>query len=199
MSVESIAPDTATSAASFEAVLNPVIPRAFAAALSLTGNATEAEDLVQEAALSAWKAFHSFTPGTNFRAWFLRILTNQFYMQYRQERRRRETVSIDAAPDLFLYGKTAELGWHEGGGNPAQTFADRIDGEHVVTAIQKLPADFRVVASLYFVEDLSYREIADFVGCPVGTVRSRLHRARKMLQVMLWEVARDNGLVAAVN
>jgi RNA polymerase sigma-70 factor (ECF subfamily) len=178
----------------FESLLATVLPRAYAAARHLAGDPADAEDLVQEAALLAWKGFGSFTAGTNFRAWFLRILTNAFYMKYRRERRER-TVSLDGAPELFLYTKTAEAGLHEGCDNPAQAFLSRLETEEVARAIQALPAEYRAAATLYFVEDLSYQDIADILGCPVGTVRSRLHRARKMLQVALWHVAKDHGIV----
>lgn len=178
----------------FEAQLEAVLPRAYAAARHLTGDPADAEDLVQEAALLAWKGFATFTVGTNFKAWFLRILTNAFYMKYRRDRRAR-MVPLDGAPDLYLYGKTAEVGFHAANENPAHAFLSRLEAEQVSEAIHALPAEYRAAAALYFIDDLSYQEIASILECPVGTVRSRLHRARKMLQVALWEIARDNGVV----
>ena len=181
----------------FESLLAPVVERAYGTALRLTGEAADAEDLVQEAALRAFQAFHQYRPGTNFRAWFFRILLNCFYAS---RRRRRPETSLDAlqeAPPLYLYSRTAEAGLHAPGRDPAREVLDRIAGEDAARAVAALPEEFRVVATLYFMDDFSYQEIASVLDVPVGTVRSRLHRGRKLLQKALWEVAIDAGLVAA--
>lgn len=188
-------PRTTDPTATFEQLLGPVLAPAYATARHLTRDPSDAEDLVQEAALNACRGFHTFQRGTNFKAWFLRVLTTTFYMRYRKERRTAGTLSLDAAPDLFLYKKTSAAGMHEGDANPAGTFLGRLEAEQIRAAIGSLPVDFRVVAGLYFVDDLSYEDIAGVLGCPVGTVRSRLHRSRKMLQVALWRLAEDHGLV----
>lgn len=177
-------------------LLDPVLPRAYAAARHLTRDRNEAEDLVQEAALHAWKGFDGFEPATNFRAWFLKILSNAFYDSYRRRRRTPDTVSIHGEPDYFLYQKLAASGAGRGRQNPAKAFLRRLDAGHIAAALQALPDEFRAAAVLYFVEDLSYQEIAEALACPVGTVRSRLHRGRKRLQVALWQVAVDHGLVS---
>ncbi|MDP2480484.1 MAG: sigma-70 family RNA polymerase sigma factor [Candidatus Palauibacterales bacterium] len=181
----------------FMRLLDPVLPRAYAAARHLTRDAGEAEDLVQEAALNAWKGFAGFEPATNFRAWFLRILTNTFYDAYRRRRRAPDSVSIDGEPDHFLYHKITASGAAWGREDPAEGFLSRLDAQHIAAALYALPEEFRAAAVLYFVEDLSYQEIAEALGCPVGTVRSRLHRGRKRLQVALWRVAEDHGLVGS--
>lgn len=179
----------------FEALLVPILPRAYAAARYLTRGTADAEDLVQEAALLAWRGFDGFREGTNFRAWFLRILTNTHYSRLRRQRRAAPTASLDDVPDLYLYRRTREAGWHDDDGDPARTFLGKLDTERVERAIEALPDEYRAVAALYFVDDLSYKEIAEAVARPVGTVRSRLHRGRKLLQSALWEVALEHGIV----
>jgi RNA polymerase sigma-70 factor (ECF subfamily) len=188
----------AAAPADFESLLAPVVDRAYATALRLAGNRDDAQDLVQEAALLAFRGFHTFTPGTNFRAWFLRILVNCFYAS---RRRRRPEVSMDGmeeeAPLIHLYVQTYHAGMHGAGRDPAREVLDRIEGQDVARAVDSLPEEFRVACTLYFIEDLSYQEIAEVSGVPVGTVRSRLHRGRKLLQKRLWQAALDAGLAAA--
>ena len=181
----------------FESLLAPVVERAYGTALRLTGQAADAEDLVQETALRAFQAFHQYRPGTNFRAWFFRILLNCFYASRRKKRPETSLDALEEAPPLYLYSRTAEAGLHAPGRDPAREVLDRIAGEDAARAVAALPEEFRVVATLYFMDDFSYQEIADVLDVPVGTVRSRLHRGRKLLQKALWEVATDAGLVAA--
>lgn len=181
----------------FESLLAPVVERAYGTALRLTGQAADAEDLVQEAALRAFQAFHQYRPGTSFRAWFFRILLNCFYASRRKKRPETSLDALEEAPPLYLYSRTAEAGLHAPGRDPAREVLDRIAGEDAPRAVAALPEEFRVVATLYFMDDFSYQEIANVLDVPVGTVRSRLHRGRKLLQKALWEVATDAGLVAA--
>ena len=182
--------------ATFEQLLIPLLQPAYGMAMTLTGDRADAEDLVQEAALSALRGFKGFEPGTNFKAWFYRILTNCFYMKHRQRKRRPQTVELDDLPDLYMYARTIEIGLHRQAPNPAAVVMERISVEHIQTAINALPEEYRAVAGLYFNEDFTYEEIAEVLGCPVGTVRSRLHRGRRMLQKTLWQIARDDGIVA---
>jgi RNA polymerase sigma-70 factor (ECF subfamily) len=182
--------------AEFESLLVPILPRAYSAARYMTGDPMEAEDLVQEAALLAWRGFERFEPGTNFRAWFLTILTNLNYSRVRRASRRPQQVTLDALPDLYLYRKLGADTPSADDAGPAQALLRDLDVTEVRRAIEDLPDEFRTVAALYFAEDLSYRQIAEVVGCPVGTVRSRLHRGRKMLQVSLWRLAEEHGLVS---
>lgn len=181
-------------AATFESLFKETLPRAYGAALHMTRNPADAEDVVQEAALQAFRAFHTFQPGTNFKAWFLRILTNVVRARYRKAKRSLATMSLDATPERCLYSRTLQAGLHRDD-SPAQRFMSRVDLEHVQAAIEALPAAYRSVVTLYFVDDLSYEDIANIVECPVGTVRSRLHRGRKLLQDALWQIAKDHGLV----
>ena len=180
---------------SFEQMFQPIAGMAYGTAVRLTRNRTEAEDLVQDAALLAFRAFDSFQPGTNFKAWFFRILTNAFYSRHRKEKHERNNVSTEDLPPLYLYSKTADLGMHTQEPDPATALMDLIDTDAVATALESLPTEYRVVSTLYFIDDLSYQQIANVVGCPVGTVRSRLHRGRRMLQKSLWEIAEERGIV----
>jgi RNA polymerase sigma-70 factor, ECF subfamily len=184
-----------SSPPSFESLLGEILPRAYSMACSLTGNRADAEDLLQDAALRAFRAFDSFAPGTNFKAWFFRILTNCHFERHRRSGSRPETVDLDDAPDLFLYQRTAEAGLHQGCDDPAALVMSKMTAEQVMGAIAALPEEFRVVATLCFADDMTYEEIAEVLGCPVGTVRSRLHRSRKMLQKCLWSIAEKSGIV----
>lgn len=190
------APESARNAATFESLLQPVLPVAYGVAVRMARNPADAEDLVQEAALLAFRAFHTFELGTNFKAWYMRILTNCFFAKYRKAKRAPEMVDLDGAPPLHLLLQSAGAGVHAHTDDPAGALLERLDAEQVAAAIAALPDEYRVVCALYFVDDLPYQEIADIVGVPLGTVRSRLHRGRRMLQKALWHLAESHGIVA---
>lgn len=191
--------ETATDRHSaFEALLRPLLDPAYALAFSMSRNAADAEDLVQEAALRAFRAFDTFQRGTNFRAWFYRILTNCSYMRHRTAQRRPSTVGLDDAGDIYLYRQTRAAQLYDHANDPASALISRMSVERVSEAISMLPDEYRTVASLYFLEDYSYQEIADLLDCPMGTVRSRLHRGRRMLQKALWSIAEEEGIVHAI-
>lgn len=192
---ETASPSPASSRALFESLFAKVLRPAFGTALRLTRNQADAEDLVQEAALLAYRGFGSFEPGTNFRAWYFKILMNCFYSRYRRRKCAPETVDWDDTPDVYLYARSHEEGFPTSGPDPAAELIERLGTERVAAAIEMLPDEYRSVATLYFMEDFSYQEIAGVLGCPVGTVRSRLHRGRKMLQKALWKVAEEAGIV----
>jgi RNA polymerase sigma-70 factor (ECF subfamily) len=179
----------------FQPLLVAVLPAAYGYALRLTRNRADAEDLVQDAALRAFKAIDSFDVGTNFKAWIFRILTRCFWANHRRRQRRPNTVDFDDTPDLYLYARSAEHGLQWQGEDPARALIDRLGTERVADAIGQLPEDYGVVCTLYFMEDFAYHEIADVLEVPVGTVRSRLHRGRKMLQKALWYLAVESGIV----
>lgn len=181
--------------AEFEGLLAPILQMAYGTAVRLTRDRTEAEDLVQDAALLAYRAFGTFQLGTNFKAWFFRILTNAFYSRHRKEKHEKANFSTEDVPALYLYHKTAEAGLHGPEGDPASAIMDHLDTERVNEALDTLPEEYRAVATLYFIEDFSYQQIAQVLGCPVGTVRSRLHRGRRMLQKALWDIAVERGIV----
>jgi len=179
----------------FQALLVEVLPAAYGYALRLTRNRADAEDLVQDAALRAFRAIATFEAGTNFKAWTFRILTRCFWANHRRRQRRPNTVDFDDTPDLYLYARSAEHGLPWQGEDPARMLIDRLGTERVAAAIGELPEEYGVVCTLYFMEDFAYHEIADVLEIPVGTVRSRLHRGRKMLQKALWCVAEESGIV----
>jgi len=179
----------------FQALLVEVLPTAYGYALRLTRNRADAEDLVQDTALRAFRAMHQFENGTNFKAWIFRILTRCFWANHRRRQRRPNTVDFDDTPDLYLYARSAEHGLPWQGEDPARTLIDRLGTERVSEAIGQLPEEYGVVCTLYFMEAFAYHEIADVLEVPVGTVRSRLHRGRKMLQKALWCLAEESGIV----
>jgi len=188
----------------FTALLEPALSRAYTLALHLTRNPADAEDLVQDAALLAYRGFGTFERGTNFRAWFLRIVTNTFLSARRKKRPETDAVSLDDPPNAYLQRQALDRIADAGsladglsGGDVVRAVVEGLDAEQVSRAIGELPDEFRAVASLYFLDDLSYQQIADTLAIPVGTVRSRLHRGRALLQQRLWRMAEDYGLVSS--
>src|SRR4051794_40703612 len=179
----------------FEVLFAGAFTSAFGVAMRLTRNPSDAEDLVQEAAFLAYRGFDSFETGSNFRAWFLKIMTNCYFSKRRREKSRPVTSDLDDTPDLYLYARSGQAGFPTQGTDPASELLETLGTERIVAAIHRLPEEYRVVSTLYFMEDLSYEEIARILECPVGTVRSRLHRGRKMLQKALWQVAEEDGIV----
>ncbi len=180
----------------FEAHLAPILDAAYGTALHLARNSHDAEDLVQEAAFLASRAFHQFEEGTRFKAWYFRILTNLFYQKYRKKKREPDTVELEDVPGLYMYVQSHRTGLATHEPDPADFIMSKLSTEQIAAAIDGLPEDFRVVATLYFMEDFGYQEIADMLDCPLGTVRSRLHRGRRLLQKSLWSIAEEAGIVA---
>ena len=164
-----------------------------AAATAMTRNPHDAEDLVQETYTKAYASFQQFREGTNARAWLLRILTNTFINSYRRRQREPARVSTTGLEDWQF-----TQGWTGDGGAPrsAEDMAlDRLPDTEVFQAMRELPRDFRTAVYLADMEGFSYREVADIMACPVGTVMSRLHRARGQLRTMLREQAAERGIV----
>ena len=161
-------------------------------ALRLSRNPQDAEDLVQETYLNGFKALDRFEEGTNLRAWLFRILNNAFISQYRR-RRRRPSSSLDEVSDFYLYDHLVDGGVAPAQENPERDVLSRIGDEAVLRALEELPVEFRQVELLADVEGFSYREIADILGIPIGTVMSRLYRARRRLQQLLWREAEQYG------
>jgi RNA polymerase sigma-70 factor (ECF subfamily) len=181
-----------SSATTIDELLPPVLPAAYRAAYALTRNAADASDVVQEAALNACRAFHTFEPGTNFRAWFLRIVTNVFLLQCRKDRRSGHPLSLEAVNEQD--GGESRPWLQTGDGyDPLGNTITRVDTAAILAALEKLPLEYRSVAVLYFIEDMPYEEIARICDCPIGTVRSRLHRARRLLRAELMGLALERG------
>jgi RNA polymerase sigma-70 factor (ECF subfamily) len=187
-------PSETLDPATFERLLMDTLPRAYRAACAMTGDPVEAEDVVQDAALQAFKGRSSFRVGTNFRAWFMKVLLNAFLMRHRKERKQGVHVSFEDVPEAYLYSHLSEVGL-QADPNTTRTFFRGLDLAAITSALAELPLSYRAVASLYFVEDLSYTRIAEILECPVGTVRSRLHRARATLQRSLWQTAIELGVI----
>jgi len=184
--------DRAGLDARFEQEVMPQLPSLYSAALRLTRNPTDAEDLVQETFLRAYRGFHQFEPGTNLRAWLYRILMNTFINTYRKRQREPQTVSDDEVEDWYLYSKMVD-----GGVEPSAetTVIEALPDQDVQDALAELPETFRTAVMLADVDGFSYKEIAEIMGVPIGTVMSRLHRGRKALEKALWNKVRERGLV----
>ena len=178
--------------ARFERDVVPMLPNLYSAALRLTRNPADAEDLVQETYLRAFRGFGGFEEGTNLRAWMYRILTNTFINAYRKKQREPVTVQDDEIEDWFLYDRLGASGVEA---SAEAEVLDRLPDEDVQRALEALPEQFRMAVLLADVEGFSYKEIAEILDVPIGTVMSRLHRGRKGLQKALWETMRERGLV----
>jgi RNA polymerase sigma-70 factor (ECF subfamily) len=170
------------------------MPSLYSAALRLTRNPADAEDLVQETYLRAYRGFGGFTEGTNLRAWLYRILTNTYINSYRAAKRRPEIADVEDVEDLYLYHRLAPSGDGVGRSAEEEALASFTDDE-VKAAIESLPDVFRIAVLLADVEGFSYKEIAEITDVPIGTVMSRIHRGRRALQKALHGFAEARGLV----
>ncbi len=159
-------------------------------ALRMTKNPSDAEDLVQETLLKAYRSFDRFEQGTNAKAWLFKIMTNTFINNYRAKQKESTSVSFDDIDDSVMH--TQLPGLVAESSDPEKEFFNKIIDRDVVAAIEKLPEEFRMVVVLAFNEGFAYQEIADIMGIQVGTVKSRLHRGRKILQKLLWEYANNS-------
>jgi RNA polymerase sigma-70 factor, ECF subfamily len=188
--------------AHFTEVAMEHMPGLYSAALRMTRNPADAEDLVQETYLKAYRAFSSFQEGTNLRAWLYRILTNTYINSYRAAKRRPEVSDVEDVEDLYLYKRMSEPGGG-GAGQPGRSAEDealdRFTDDDVKTALEELPEAFRMAVLLADVEGFSYKEISEITDVPIGTVMSRIHRGRRALQKALHDVGAARGLVASAS
>jgi RNA polymerase sigma-70 factor (ECF subfamily) len=177
----------------FEQEVMPHVHTLFGAALRLTRSFCEAEDLVQETCLKAFRSFSQFEVGTNCKAWLFRILTNTFINKYRRKVKEKEILDNEFRN---VNGKEGDATEHFGKGHtPESDFADRFLSDEVLKALEKVPVDFRMVVVLSDIYGYSYKEIAKRVDIPIGTVMSRLFRGRRLLQEQLFDYAVREGVI----
>lgn len=184
----------AAEAPDFIEAVRPYADQLYPAALRMTRNSADAEDLVQETFTKAFANFHQFRAGTNLRAWLYRILTNTFINGYRKKQREPRQEITDEIKDWQL--AAADTHASTGSRSAEAEVLDRLPDSAVRTALARLPEEFRLVVYLVDVEGFSYKEVAERMDTPLGTVMSRLHRARRQLRVLLADYARERGLRA---
>lgn len=158
----------------------------------MTGNPADAEDLVQETYLRAFRSIQQFKPGTNLRAWLFKIQTNSFINEYRKRVRRPRNTSLDDVEEYYLYSHLVESGVQPSSSITEDQILAQIDDADVFRALDELQDNYRQVVLLADVEGFAYREIAEILDIPVGTVMSRLHRARKRLREQLISIREDS-------
>jgi RNA polymerase sigma-70 factor (ECF subfamily) len=191
---ESLPSLTADDRQRFQDEALPLLDSLYAGALRMTRNPADAEDLVQETMLRAYRSFNRFEPGTNLKAWLFRILTNAYINVYRKRQREPQKVSQDDVEEFDLY---RELKDHDPqfSATPESIVLDSLVDGDIIEAIDSLPEQFRLAVILSDIEGFTYAEMAEIMDVPMGTVMSRLHRGRKALQKRLWDLAVERGIV----
>jgi len=178
----------------FTAETEPFRRELLAHCYRMVGSAHDAEDLVQETYLRAYRSFNTFDEGTNLRAWLFRILTNTFINSYRAKQRRPVEDELGDIEDLYMYKRLGNL---DASRSAEDTLFEMFTDDEVKTALEELPETFRIPVLLADVEGFSYKEIAEMIDIPIGTVMSRLHRGRKAMHKKLYDFAEQRGLVEA--
>jgi RNA polymerase sigma-70 factor, ECF subfamily len=182
--------------ATFAEQAMPFMDSLYGAALRMTRNQSDAEDLVQETFLKAYRGFGGFQEGTNLKAWLYRILTNTYINIYRSKKRRPDETDLAEVEDLYLYRRLGGLEGATAGRSAEEELLEVFSEAEVKEAVEQLPENFRLAVLLADVEGFAYKEIAEILDIPIGTVMSRLHRGRKALQKQLYEFAVARGLTA---
>ncbi len=171
------------------------MPALYSAAMRMTRNPADAEDLVQETYLRAYRGFSGFREGTNLKAWLYRILTNTYINRYRAKQRRPDETHLDDIEDFYLYRRLGGLEGARATRSAEDELLEQFSEAEVKEAVEALPEQFRIAVLLADVEGFSYKEIAEILDVPIGTVMSRLHRGRKGLQKRLYEFATDRRMI----
>jgi RNA polymerase sigma-70 factor (ECF subfamily) len=182
--------------ATFAEQAMPFMDQLYSHAMRMTRNAADAEDLVQETYLKGYRGFGSFQQGTNLRAWLFRILTNSYINIYRKKQRRPDESDLGDVEDLYMYRRLGGAETSRLGRSAEDELLEHITDSEVKDAIEALPEQYRDTVLLADVEGFAYKEIAEILDIPIGTVMSRLHRGRKRLQDQLYEFGRRRGFVA---
>lgn len=170
-------------------------PQLFSTALRMTRNRADAEDLVQETFIKAWRSYGTFQEGTNLRAWLFRIMTNTFINKYNAQQRRPQETEMDEVEELFLFRRLGAFDQSKMAQSAEDQMLELFTDDEVKGALEELPEMFRLPVLLSDVDGFSYKEIAEMLDVPIGTVMSRLHRGRKMMQKLLYLYAKERGLV----
>jgi RNA polymerase sigma-70 factor (ECF subfamily) len=181
--------------ATFAEQAMPYMDSLYGAALRMTRNQSDAEDLVQETFLKAYRGFGGFTEGTNLKAWLYRILTNTYINIYRAKKRKPDETDLAEVEDLYLYRRLGGLEGATAGRSAEDELLELFTEAEVKDAVEALPENFRLAVLLADVEGFAYKEIAEILDIPIGTVMSRLHRGRKALQKALFDFAVERGLI----
>jgi RNA polymerase sigma-70 factor (ECF subfamily) len=181
--------------AGFQAQAMQYAPQLYSAALRMTRRPADAEDLVQETFLKAYRSFGTFEEGSNLRAWLYRILTNTYINMYRAKQRRPQESDLADVEDLYLYRRIGAIEAAASSRSAEDQLFDLFTDDEVKDALESLPENFRLPVLLADVQGFSYKEIAEMLDIPIGTVMSRLHRGRKAMQRALVEFARERGLL----
>jgi len=169
-------------------------PQLYSAAMRMTRNRADAEDLVQEAYLKGFRSFHTFKEGTNLRAWLFRILTNTYINKYRKKQRSFDESDLGDIEDLYLYKRMGTFEDPSIGRSAEESLMEMLPDDEVKQALENLPENFRMPVILADVQGFAYKEIAEILEIPIGTVMSRLHRGRKQMQKALHDYALERGL-----
>ena len=170
-------------------------PQLFSTAMRMTRNRSDAEDLVQETFIKAWRSFTTYQQGTNLRAWLFRIMTNTYINKYNAQQRKPAETELDDVEELFLYKRLGAVDQSQLSQSAEDQMLSLFTDDEVKKALEELPDQFRIPVLMSDVEGFSYKEIAEILEIPLGTVMSRLHRGRKSMQKMLYEYAKERGLI----
>jgi RNA polymerase sigma-70 factor (ECF subfamily) len=170
-------------------------PQLYSTALRMTRNRADAEDLVQETFMKGWRAFDSYEQGTNLRAWLFRIMTNTYINKYNAKQRRPDETELDEVEELYLFKRLGAFNQAKINLSAEDQMLELFTDDEVKNALEELPEVFLIPVLMSDVEGFSYKEIAEITEVPIGTVMSRLHRGRKLMQKRLYDYAQDRGLI----